>query len=648
MKFQLLLLSLLFTSISANSQKYKIEKEPDWIKTIGIPDKSEVKKYDVSSGYYLALADYQVNLETNASYSHNVTNVVSYSGVTKASQLSISYDTAYQQLKIHHLYIWRNGEKIDRTSNLSFKTLNNEFNLHNGIYTGLITSYCNLNDIRKDDLIDFAYTLVGKNPIFKNEKYLFIPLETDNPVDLYSIRILYSKNKDYEYRCVGTDSSSLIASSVVGNYRELDINIPNSKAIHLEGNIPNGVIPYKYFTLSSFKSWKQVNDWAQEVCALKNEPDLSTVFKEIFTGKETIDEKVNKIINYVQDDIRYMGIEAGIGSIKPFKPDQVVKQRFGDCKDKSLLLVSLLKKIGITKAYPVLVNTFMKKEIEKFYPSNEVFNHCIVRFELNDSVYWVDPTFTEQGGDYKKLSMTNYEKALIIGIPSDTLSDMHIREMSQMVNITDVFTIKSFTDPASLVIKSTRKDYEADMRRAMFEQHSAAEYSKFITDDLKRYYPTVNQTSDMQLDDDIDKNIFTTTYNYEVDGFWQDGDKLSSKESAGYWIFKFEPNTLYSDFNNSGCAKRKFDYAQNYPCNMTYNVVFHFPKDLLIHDRYVKYDNVAFYFDEKIEQLSSNSFQICYSYRTKTKSIKVEDYEKICEEKNKIAKNLPTIIYFNK
>jgi len=226
MKFQLLLLSLLFTSISANSQKYKIEKEPDWIKTIGIPDKSEVKKYDVSSGYYLALADYQVNLETNASYSHNVTNVVSYSGVTKASQLSISYDTAYQQLKIHHLYIWRNGEKIDRTSNLSFKTLNNEFNLHNGIYTGLITSYCNLNDIRKDDLIDFAYTLVGKNPIFKNEKYLFIPLETDNPVDLYSIRILYSKNKDYEYRCVGTDSSSLIASSVVGNYRELDINIP--------------------------------------------------------------------------------------------------------------------------------------------------------------------------------------------------------------------------------------------------------------------------------------------------------------------------------------------------------------------------------------------------------------------------------------
>ena len=647
MKYYLLFFSVFLFSTVAFAQRYKIEKEPNWIKTVNIPTKSVVKKYDISLGYYLTLADCQLNLDENASYSHDVISVVSYSGITKASQLSVAYDTSYQQLKIHHLYIWRNGVKNDRTNDLSFKVLNNEYNLHNGIYMGLITAYCNLNDIRKDDLIDFAYTLVGKNPIFKNEKYLFIPLETTNPIDLYSIRILYSKDKDYEYSCTGCDSSSIVESSFIGNYRQLEINLVNAKAFKLEENMPGWIIPYKYFSLTSFKTWKEVNNWAQNVFAIK-EPDLNTVFKEIFTGKETMDEKINKIINYSQDEIRYMGIESGIGSIKPFPPDQVVKQRFGDCKDKSLLLVSLLKKIGIHQAYPVLVNTYMKQNIDKFYPSNEVFNHCIVKFEFNDSTYWVDPTLTQQGGDYKNLSIADFGKVLVIGAASDTLSKMTIRNVISDINITEEYTMKSFTDPASLVIKSIRSGFEADIRRTMLEQQSVEDISKYVTDDLKRYYPTANKTDDILLGDDIKNNIFTTTYKYEVNGFWQDGDKLSDKKLSGYWIFKFEPNTLYPDLNQTACIKRKFDYALSFPSNMVYKVIFHFPKDLLIQDGFIKHDNAAFYFDEKIEQLSSNSFQVSYSYKTKSQSIKVDDYEKICEEKNKIAKNLPIVIFFNK
>jgi len=648
MKYCLLFFSIILCSSVAFTQKYNIEKEPDWIKTVNIPTKSLVKKYDVSLGYYSILVDHQFNLDNNSSYSHDVINVVSYSGITKASQLSVTYDTSYQQIKIHHLFIWRNGEKNDRTSDLSFKILNNEYDLHIGIYRGSITAYCNLNDIRKDDLIDFAYTLVGKNPIFKNEKYLIIPLETTNPIDLYSIRILYSKNKEYDYNCSGCDSNSIITSSIIGEFRQLEMNLFNVKAIVFDENMPSWIIPFKYFSLSSFKTWKEVNNWAQYVFAIENEPDLKDVFREIFTGKETIDEKINKTINYVQDDIRYMGIETGIGSIKPFPPDQVVKQRFGDCKDKSLLLVSLLKKIGIDQAYPVLVNTYMKQNLDKFYPSNEVFNHCIVKFEFNDTTYWVDPTLTQQGGDYKNLSIVDFGKCLVIGVPSDTLSEMSIRNVNSNINIIDEYTMQSFMDPASLVIKSIRYGFEADIRRIMLEQYSAEEFSKHVSDDLKLYYPTVNKTDDILLDDDIDNNVFSTTHKYEVNGFWQDGDKMSDKNLAGFWLFKFEPNTLYSDINLSACLKRKFDYELHFPLNLNYKVIFHFPKDLLIPDRYVKQENEAFYFDEKIEQLTSNSFQISYSYKTKSQSIEVDDYEKFCEEKNKIAKNLPVIIYFNK
>jgi transglutaminase-like putative cysteine protease len=648
MKHGLLLGSIICFAMHVLAQKYKVEKLPDWVKTVDIPTQSIFTKYDVSLGYYLKLSDYQTNLDKSATYIRNVVNVISYSGTTKASQLNVTYDTSYQQLKIHQLVIWRNGEKLDRTTDLNFKILNNEYNLHKGIYMGLITAYCNLDDIRKDDLIDFSYTLIGENPIFNDEKYLFLPLEATNPVDKYTIRIVYSKDKSYSYKCTGCDSSFEIENSIANDYRQLSIKLENLKPITVDDNMPGWTIPYRYFTLSSFKSWKEVNSWAQNVFALKQEPDLSAVFKEIFKGNETTDEKINKIINFVQDDIRYMGIESGIGSIKPFPPDQVVKQRFGDCKDKSLLLVSLLKKIGVNKAYPVLVNTYIKQELHKSFPSNEVFNHCIALFELNDTTYWIDPTFTQQGGDYKVLAVVDYGKVLIIGKPSDSLVSMNIQKYVSGTKVNDVYHIQSFTSPATLRMKSVRSGFDADVRRVMFEQTHAEEYSKYITDDLKRYYPYVNKTADMKLNDDIEKNVFTTTYQYEIDGFWQDGDKMQEKSLAGYWIFRFEPQMLYSDLFQAPCTKRKYDFALNYPLNINYTVEFTLPKEMLIIDRFIKEENESFYFDEKIEQLSVNSFRVVYNYRNKINVIKVDDYERICEARNKLSKNLPIVIYFNK
>ena len=645
------LFSFLFAVLfyqTAFTQKFKIEKTPEWVKLVSIPDKSSFAKYEIGLGFYLTLADNQVNLDNNSYYNHEVINVVSYSGITKASQLSITYDTSYQQLKIHHLYIWRKGEKLDRTDKLSFKILNNEYNLNQGIYMGSITAYDNLDDIRKDDLIDFAYTLVGDNPILSNEKYLFTPLETTNPIDYYFIRILYSKDKNYEYKCVNSDSSLNLSSTVVDKYKQIEINEKDVKAFKYEERMPSWIIPCKYFTLSSFKSWKDVNNWAQNVFALKKEPNLDDVFKEIFTGTETMDEKIDKIIHYVQNDIRYMGIESGIGSLKPFPPNDVVKHRYGDCKDKSLLLVSLLKKIGINEAYPALVNTYMRHNTDVLFPSNEVFNHCIVKFKYDNKSYWVDPTIEQQGGNYKNLSVDDYGKALIIGVSSDSLSIMDTQNVFSNTEIIDEYTITSFTEPSKLELKSTRYGFDADRRRIDLEQNTAEDLSKYVTDELKQYYPTVNKTSDIVIDDDIKNNVFKTSYKYEIDGFWQDGDKMSDKDLAGYWIFKFEPQTLYQDFNVSACIKRKFDYELMFPLNLNYEVIFHFPKDMFIPDKYVKFDNAAFYFDEKIEQLSSNSFKVKYTYKTKSKFIKADDYEKFCEEKNKIGKNLPIIIYFNK
>jgi hypothetical protein len=646
-KYNLIIFSLLI-SISLLGQKYKVEKAPSWVKKVDFPKKSSIAKYDVSSGFYSTLADYQINLDENSIYTHEVINVVSYTGITKASQLLITYDSSYQKIKIHHLLIRRKGEVIDRTKDLSFEKINNEFALHNGIYTGQITAYDNLEDIRKDDYIDFAYSLIGKNPIFEKEKYLFIPLESENHIDLLNVSILYSKDKTYLHKLVNCDSSVKFSESINNNYKQLEINISNIKAVSLEDNIPAWEMPYKYFTLSSFKNWKDVNEWGQRTFTLKTEPNLDNVFKEIFTGNETMDEKINKVIDFVQDDIRYMGIEAGIGSIKPLHPDQVIKQRFGDCKDKSLLLVHLLKKIGVKEAFPALVNTVLTLKTDQTFPTNEIFDHCIVTFKHNNNTYWVDPTFTQQGGDYKNIAVRNYHKSLIIGVGSDSLSKMEPQQYKSETLLEDELTVSSFSKPANLTIKSNRIGLEADQRRLMLEQYTANDFSEWVTDDLEKFYPKVNKTENIKISDDIKENVLTTVYNYEVDGFWQDGDKLNDSKLFGYMIFKFEPTTLYDYLNISTCQKRKYDFQLNYPVNLKYKVIFKLPKEILVMDSYKKYDNAAFFFDEKIEQINSTTLEINYNFKIKSEVLKAEDFVNVCEEKNEIVKKLPFVIYFKK
>lgn len=648
MNHKILIITIIAFTFSQLLQAQKIifEKAPEWVKSMDIPEKSAISKYEIQTGSYSKLVDYQVNLEENAFYIHEVTNIVSYSGITDASQISVNYDTSYQQLKVHHLYIWRKGEKIDRTASLSFEILNNEHDLNQGIYSGTINAYDILNDIRKDDLIDFAYTMIGDNPIFDNEKYLILPLETTNPVDFYSVRVLYPSNKDYSYEC--EDCDSLMVSTEVNGYRVIEIQRENVKAIKFEENLPAWVIPYKYFILSSFKSWIDVNTWAQNVFALTKEPELEDVFDEIFTGNETTEDKINKIINYVQDDIRYMGIETGIGSIKPFPPEQVVKQRFGDCKDKSLLLVSLLKQIGIEKAYPVLANVNLQNEIDSHFPSNHIFNHCIVTFCYDGNSYWVDPTMTSQGGDFKHLNNVGFGKVLVIGQPADTLQTMPPVNVESSLDIVDEYTINSFTGPAELKMTSIRHGLESDVRRAIFEYLTLDYITDMLEKDLKLQFPVVNEMSEPEIADDIDKNIFSVTYNYQVDGFWQDGDKAPNDATNGLWIFRFEPVMLYQDLNLSNCEERKYDYQLMYPLNMDYRVIFHFPKDILVDDDYDIFDNQAFTYEERIEQLSSNSVQINYKLKTKSNFIKACDYKEMCEQKNSIIKGFPVVFYFYK
>jgi tetratricopeptide (TPR) repeat protein len=108
---------------------------------------------------------------------------------------------------------------------------------------------------------------------------------------------------------------------------------------------------------STFTSWKDFREWYQAAVAGFTEPDdqVRRLAANLTKGKTAREDKVKAIFEYVADDIRYVNYVSGEWWL-PNRPQQLLARRQGDCDDKAILLITLLKAAGI-EATEVLLQT---------------------------------------------------------------------------------------------------------------------------------------------------------------------------------------------------------------------------------------------------------------------------------------------------
>lgn len=93
---------------------------------------------------------------------------------------------------------------------------------------------------------------------------------------------------------------------------------------------------------------------------------------------------------WINERVRYTGMELGLNSIVPYKPSEVIARGYGDCKDKATMLVALLRSAGY-KAWVSLVNTGPGTDVDPELPGIGKFDHAIVFVEDGAGI-WFDPT----------------------------------------------------------------------------------------------------------------------------------------------------------------------------------------------------------------------------------------------------------------
>ncbi len=143
---------------------------------------------------------------------------------------------------------------------------------------------------------------------------------------------------------------------------------------------------------TTFHDWAAVGDWYRTLTGNRAEPTEAIRVKAaaLTAGATTDDEKINRIYSFVSMQIRYIGIDFGVGRYQPHAAAEVLSNGYGDCKDKHTLLAALLAAAGF-HADPVLIGANI--HIDRDLPAPNSFNHVITALEEGGGKrLWLDST----------------------------------------------------------------------------------------------------------------------------------------------------------------------------------------------------------------------------------------------------------------
>ena len=178
--------------------------------------------------------------------------------------------------------------------------------------------------------------------------------------------------------------------------------------------------------VSTYASWEDFGRWWWSFIQKEfdTSPSMEAKVRELTAGLSAEADKVSAIYRFVAQEIRYNAWAFGTHGYEPFSASTIFERRFGDCKDKSILLRQMLSLIGVD-AVPVLIRANARQPEEALASALvEHFNHCIAYVTPTDerAGYYLDATADRNPIDYLRF---DDQGARVLHVASDGVS-LHV------------------------------------------------------------------------------------------------------------------------------------------------------------------------------------------------------------------------------
>ena len=239
--------------------------------------------------------------------------------------------------------------------------------------------------LQSDSVLEQELEVDDKNTLFPGGQFLRYTLTQNVAVLHYRVEVDAPPNSPFEAVANGLDPTGRHEERAA-DARRVIFEGRNLAAPHPQAMLPSDSQAFPAVAISSGVTWRNLASWYSYIVddrAGQPQGDRSLAPADAAP-------RIAAILAEIQANVRYTGFELGSAAYMPRPPEETLRRGFGDCKDKSVLLVSRLRKEGLP-AYLALLTPFPLPDVSPDLPGIEGFNHAIV-YVPGSPAMWIDPT----------------------------------------------------------------------------------------------------------------------------------------------------------------------------------------------------------------------------------------------------------------
>lgn len=335
------------------------------------------------------------DLDTQVSSLHYIIKILNERGKESFSEAEIEYDTTYEKVELEYARTIKPDGRVADVGSRHIRDVSKYLNFP--LYSNVHIYIISFPEVTEGAVIEYKVKVYRNKLINKNDFVLDYPLQAPEPVISANFSLslpeqgwINIKTINEKYNNFGSQLKPVVEKTS-GRliYRWQFKNIPQ---IIPEPKMPDVVEVNPAILISTFKSWGDIYQWWWGLAKGKMEANeaIKNQARELTVNLGSEEEKIRAIYNFCAQKIRYVAVEYGQAGFEPHKAEDIFRNKYGDCKDKAMLLVTMLKEVGI-KACPVLIPTRQQYNLDPDFPSI-IFDHCIAVVFLKGKQVFLDPT----------------------------------------------------------------------------------------------------------------------------------------------------------------------------------------------------------------------------------------------------------------
>jgi len=344
----------------------------------------------------LMVADIQARIADGQSWSYyeRAMRLASMQAVSQNGTIKVDWQPAHGDLIIHGVDILRGGKRIDALKGAQFTVLRREQGLEQMVIDGRLTATLAVEGLQVGDVLDFRYSLTSKDPTVKGNVLIAGPVfAAPMKLGFARTRLLWPTGAPVQWRRYYSGPEPEQRDN--GGWHELLLKLPVERQPEAPARMPGRFFKLPIVEASTFADWQSVSKvmaplYRTEGLIAKGSP-LAAEVARIAAAEQDPLRRTAAALALVQGQVRYLVRGMENGNLVPQSPAETWATRYGDCKAKTLLLLTILHELGV-ESEAVLANLGGGDLVSARLPSVAAFNHVFVVAQVNGQSLWLDGT----------------------------------------------------------------------------------------------------------------------------------------------------------------------------------------------------------------------------------------------------------------